>query len=186
MNKPKPIVTSHFDCVVVGGTPGGIAAAVTAARLGRSVVLVEYHSTLGGMSASGLGKSDIENRSLICGLFSEFTDRVRKYYIKRYGINSENVRLCRDGYYYEPSVAETIFNQLINEQSLITILNNHQFESTLKRNQKATGVVVSDKKLGIRRKLLAPILIDATYEGDVYAGAGAKYRLGRESREEFG
>ena len=190
MNKPDrstiPIVTSHFDCVVVGGTPSGIAAAVTAARLGRSVVLVEYHPTLGGMSASGLGKSDIENRSLICGLFSEFTDRVRKYYIKRYGINSENVRLCHDGYYYEPSVAESIFNQLINEQGLITVLNNHQFESTLKRNQKATGVVVIDRKLGIRRKLLAPILIDATYEGDVYAGAGAKYRLGRESRDEFG
>src|SRR3954462_4716713 len=51
-----------FDVVVCGGTPGGIAAAVTAARLGRTVALVEYQAHLGGMSASGLGKSDIETR----------------------------------------------------------------------------------------------------------------------------
>jgi 2-polyprenyl-6-methoxyphenol hydroxylase-like FAD-dependent oxidoreductase len=32
------------DIVVIGGTPGGIATAVTAARLGRNVVLTEYHA----------------------------------------------------------------------------------------------------------------------------------------------
>ena len=41
----------EFDIVVYGGTPGGIAAAVTAARLGHSVALVEYHAHLGGMAA---------------------------------------------------------------------------------------------------------------------------------------
>ena len=52
----------RFDVVVYGGTPGGWSAAVTAARLGRTVALIEYHNHLGGMSASGLGKSAIENR----------------------------------------------------------------------------------------------------------------------------
>src|SRR5687767_2707431 len=59
----------EFDVVVVGGTPGGIAAAVTVARQGRTVALVEYHGRIGGMSTSGLGKSDIENRAMIQGLF---------------------------------------------------------------------------------------------------------------------
>jgi len=36
--------SSRFDCVVVGGTPGGIAAAVTVARMGRSVALVEENA----------------------------------------------------------------------------------------------------------------------------------------------
>ncbi len=47
----------QFELVVVGGTPGGIATAVTAARLGRSVALVEYHRHIGGMSASGLAQA---------------------------------------------------------------------------------------------------------------------------------
>ena len=37
------MTADHFDVVVVGGTPGGIAAALAAGRLGRSVLLVEYH-----------------------------------------------------------------------------------------------------------------------------------------------
>ena len=55
--QPAPAAT--YDLVVYGGTPGGIATAVSAARLGRSVALLEYHRHIGGMSASGLGKSDI-------------------------------------------------------------------------------------------------------------------------------
>jgi hypothetical protein len=67
-----------YEIVVCGGTPGGIAAALAAARLGRSVALIEYHAHLGGMSASGLGKSDIEHRQLIGGLFREFVERIRR------------------------------------------------------------------------------------------------------------
>ena len=49
----------QFDVVVVGGTPGGIAAALSAGRAGRKVLLIEAHRRIGGMSASGLGKSTI-------------------------------------------------------------------------------------------------------------------------------
>ncbi|MFM9146868.1 MAG: FAD-dependent oxidoreductase [Verrucomicrobiota bacterium] len=56
---------SAQDVVIYGGTPGGITAAISAARLGREVTLVEYHDYIGGMTTSGLGKSDIENRAMI-------------------------------------------------------------------------------------------------------------------------
>ncbi|MBL8852176.1 MAG: FAD-dependent oxidoreductase, partial [Planctomycetaceae bacterium] len=49
---------AEVDIVVYGGTPGGVAAAVAAARMGRTVALVEPHLHVGGMTASGLGKSD--------------------------------------------------------------------------------------------------------------------------------
>ena len=71
-------IAQPYDVVVYGGTPGGIAAAISAARLGRSVALVEYHNHLGGMTASGLGKSDIETPDAISGLFREFVSRVHK------------------------------------------------------------------------------------------------------------
>ena len=48
------------DIVIYGGTPGGIAAAISAARMDREVTLVEYNEHIGGMTTSGLGKSDIE------------------------------------------------------------------------------------------------------------------------------
>ena len=178
--------SSHFDCVVVGGTPAGIAAAVTAARLGHSVALVEYHAHLGGMSASGLGKSDIENRAAIRGLFAEFIERVHQHYLEQYGPGSENVRLCRGGYCYEPSVAESVFDRLVEEQTSVTVLKSHRFESAITRDRASSGVVVRNRRTGSPSRLLAPMVIDATYEGDVYASAGAKYRLGRESRDEFG
>ncbi len=95
------------EVVVYGGTPGGIAAAISAARLGREVTLVEYHDHIGGMTTSGLGKSDIENRAMIGGLFKEFVAGVLQHYVKTYGAEHENTKLCQDGYYAEPHVAET-------------------------------------------------------------------------------
>ena len=43
---------SAQDLVIYGSTPGGIAAAISAARMGREVTLVEYHDHLGGMTTS--------------------------------------------------------------------------------------------------------------------------------------
>jgi NADPH-dependent 2,4-dienoyl-CoA reductase/sulfur reductase-like enzyme len=52
------------DIVIYGSAPRGIAAAISAARLGRAVTLVEYNDHLGGMTTSGLGKSNTEPRAL--------------------------------------------------------------------------------------------------------------------------
>ncbi|MBX3439107.1 MAG: FAD-dependent oxidoreductase [Planctomycetaceae bacterium] len=175
-----------YDVAVIGGTPGGVAAAVAAARLGRTVVLVEEHAHLGGMSASGLGKSDIEHRELIQGLFGEFVRRVHQHYIETYGRESENVSLCRDGYYYEPSVAEAVFDRFVEEQPTLTVLRGHRLDSVVMQDNAAREVVVHDRATGAKRRLRSNMVIDATYEGDVYAAAGARFRLGRESRDAFG
>lgn len=52
---------SH-DVVVVGGTPGGIMTAVSASRMGHSVLLLERTDNLGGLPANGLGATDIATR----------------------------------------------------------------------------------------------------------------------------
>ena len=43
-----------YDLVVAGGGPAGVSAAISAARLGAKVLLVEATGTLGGMGTSGL------------------------------------------------------------------------------------------------------------------------------------
>jgi hypothetical protein len=176
----------RFDVVVVGATPGGIAAALAAARLGRSVVLVEYHDHIGGMSTSGLGKSDVENRELIGGLFREFTQRIRQHYVESYGPDSDNVRLCRDGYHSEPSVAEAVFNEMIAEHPDITVLKGRRLISASVTDNRLTSIATESRHSHTPLTLRSDLFIDATYEGDLYAAAGAKFRLGRESREEFG
>lgn len=176
---------TEYEVVVVGGTPGGIAAAIAAARLGRSVALVEYHAHLGGMAASGLGKSDIEHRELIGGLFREFVERIRRYYVERFGHDSENVRLCRDGYYYEPSVAEQTFAAMIAREPLIEVCKSQILQAAQVTDNCLCGIALRDRISGEIRTLRGRVFVDATYEGDLYALAGAAYRLGRESRDEF-
>lgn len=182
MNERK---TDSYDILVVGGTPAGIMSAIAAGRLGSRVLLTEYHGHIGGMSTSGLGKSDIENKDAIAGLFKEFSERILKYYVDKYGVNSENVKLCKDGYYYEPSVAEAIFNQMIREVKSITLLLNHQIEGVDMQSGRIAGVIFKERTSGKNTVLKAGVYVDATYEGDLYALAGAEYRLGREGKDAF-
>jgi hypothetical protein len=174
------------DVVVYGGTPGGIAAAIAASRLGSAVTLVEYNHHLGGMTTSGLGKSDIENRAMIGGLFKEFVAGVLEHYVTTYGADHENVALCHDGYYAEPNVAEKVFESMLAKQPSITVLKGWRLESATVESGALTFVRIVDRKNGESRQLTAKVFIDATYEGDLYASAGAEFRLGRESREAFG
>ena len=85
-----------------------------------------YLSSTNAISASGLGKSDVEKRHFIGGLFREFTDRVRQRYLDRYGEDSPDFKLCRDGYYFEPSMAEAVFGEMLGECSDITVLTQHR------------------------------------------------------------
>ena len=138
------------------------------------------------MSAAGLGKTDIVTKEAIAGLFREFVDRVRRYYVAKYGEGSENVKLCKDGYYYEPSVAELVFDRMVSEQGKIRVFRSHVLEEVMRAGQRVTGVTVRNRKTGAVVELRGKVFVDATYEGDLAAFAGAGYRLGREGRADFG
>lgn len=74
---------SDCDVCVYGGTSGGVVAAVQAARMGKSVVLVEPGHHLGGMMAGGLSWSDVgsaERSKLFGGLAREVFERIGKHY----------------------------------------------------------------------------------------------------------
>jgi len=176
----------QFDVVVIGATPGGIAAALAAGRLGRKVLLVEYHRHVGGMSASGLGKSDVEKRHLIGGIFDEFTEKVRDHYRRKFGEGSTDYALCHDGYYFEPSIAEAVFDEMLAACGVICVRKNHRLASAELEDGAVRRAVIVDRDRGVAHRVAAAVYIDATYEGDLLAAAGAGFRLGRESRDEFG
>ena len=65
-SKPESI---DATVVVVGATPAGIAAAVSAARSGTSVVLIEEKNHVGGVVSAGLTNTDIYKKAAVGGLF---------------------------------------------------------------------------------------------------------------------
>lgn len=173
------------DVIVLGGTPGGIAAALAAGRRGRNVLLIEHHAHLGGMAASGLGKSDVEQRHLIGGLFAEFTIRVREHYRDRFREDSHDFKLCQNGYYHEPAVAEKVFNAMLAECPNVSVLTQHRLTQAEVSDHALKRIEIADRTNNTNTWYAAKVFIDATYEGDLFAAAGAEFRLGRESREEF-
>jgi hypothetical protein len=179
------------DVVVVGGTPGGIMAAIAAARAGHRLVLLERGTHIGGLPANGLGATDIGTRGATGGLFLEFVGRVRRHYAAHYGENSDQVRDCSDGYHFEPHVAEEVFEAMLAAQKdRLRVVRRRQFDAEPQNITIAGGriaaITVRDLAGGAAEVYEATVFIDATYEGDLAAAAGCEYRLGREARDEHG
>ena len=178
------------DVVVVGATPGGIMASISAGRMGCSVVLLERSGHIGGLPANGLGATDIGTRGATGGLFLEFVGRVRKHYEDTYGSGSPQLEACSDGYHFEPRVAEKVFSEMLAEVSgQVTVLIERQFNAepsnVLFEKGSVSGVRILNRQTGKTEVYRGKVLIDATYEGDLAAAAGAEFRTGRESQAEF-
>ncbi|PTY01955.1 FAD-dependent oxidoreductase [Verrucomicrobia bacterium LW23] len=181
--------THNADLIIVGGTPGGITAAIAAARLGRSVILLDRTAHIGGLCANGLGATDIATRGATGGLFTEFTSRIRAYYAKTYGEDSQQVKDSSDGYHFEPSIAEKILVGMLAEHPRIIVFKEMQFDSYPENvtldGTRITAIRMLNRATGKVEIFEGKAFIDATYEGDLAAAAGAPYRLGREDAREF-
>ena len=185
------LCAKNYDIVVVGGTPGGIMTAVAAAREWKSVAILERTSHIGGLPANGLGATDIATRNATTGLFREFTKRVNKYYINQYGENSPQAKDCSDGFHFEPSVAERVFAEMLEEHNdRIDVLTGRQFDAEpcnlVMSDESIQTIYILNRINGEREKYTARIFVDATYEGDLGAAAGVPFRVGREGKNEFG
>lgn len=181
---------NSFDLVIVGGNPGGIMAAIAAARQGKTSVILERTSHIGGLPVNGLGATDIATREATTGLFSEFTSRIKQYYIQHYGADSPQVRDCSNGFHFEPSVAARIYDEMLGEhKDKITVRLMRQFDAEDQnirlKDDRIESIRILNRESGEMETYTGHIFIDATYEGDLGAAAGVPFRVGRESREEF-
>lgn len=186
----KTLWAQDYDLVIVGGTPGGIMAAIEAARMGKTSVILERTAYIGGLPANGLGATDIATRGATTGLFSEFTQRIKAYYSKTYGKTSQQVKDCSDGFHFEPSVAEKIFQEMIAaEGARITVLTQRQFNFSTgdieMQGQHVSRIRVVNRQTGAYEYYQGRIFVDATYEGDLGAAARVPYRVGREAAWEY-
>lgn len=181
-----PPAPMRADIVVYGCTSGGVVAAIEARRLGRSVLLVCSGSYLGGMTTNGLGWSDTGNHRAIGGLSLEFYRRVKRHYddpavwihAKR-PERAEN--FVDDGamWQFEPKVAERIYEDWVRDAGVTLVRNQpirREADGVIRRGSR---VVAFQSKTGQRFE--GAMFIDATYEGDLMAGAGVDFVVGREA-----
>jgi hypothetical protein len=172
--------------VVYGSTPCGIAAAIASARYGREVALVMPGSHVGGMMASGLSITDLRFPNAFGGIFEQFTKRIYTYYLQLYGPDSEQLADSNEGIWFEPHVAETVFEQMLQAESRITLYRNTVIERVDLDGDRVDRLHCRVKDSGDQLIAQPRVTIDASYEGDVAAASGAAYRVGREARSDYG
>jgi hypothetical protein len=185
-----------YDLAVYGSTPAAVSAAVQAARMGISAVVVSPETRLGGLTTGGLGQTDIGKKKAFGGIALEFYRAVADHYRKpgswkwqkkeEYfpdgqcsGTKGENSMWT-----FEPSAALEIIEGWVKRDGLAV----HRGE---RLDRGSNGVVKVDGRLVAFRTLSgreyrAKMFVDATYEGDLMAAAGCSYALGRESNARYG
>ena len=160
-----------FDVVVYGGTAGGVITAVTAAREGLGVALLEPRDHLGGMVSGGLSATDHGEKEVVGGYSLEFYERLGRHY----GQQIE--------WYPEPHIAEKVFQEMIQEAKTVTVFYQHRLKEKGAVKKQATSI--TEIRMEDGSMFYAPIFVDASYEGDLMAQAGVSYTWGRESASQF-
>jgi len=162
------------DVCVYGGNSAGVIAAYTAKKLNKTVLLVEPSARIGGLSAGGLGETDIGKVDIIQGFSLEFYKRIGK----KYGQNSPAFR-------FEPSVALSVFNDFLREQDVDPLMS-FRLRSVKKDDNVINSIVLENSQNTKERlKVRAKVFIDCSYEGDLMARAGVSYTVGRESNSQY-
>jgi hypothetical protein len=159
------------DVIVYGGSPAGIAAAVAAARRGASVTLLEQTRHVGGLSSSGLVTAESEH--MLDESFSGIALEFYRLIGAAYG-SSEPM------FYWESRVAEEAFQEML-ERAGVTVRYGRWVDRLQLHDQCIRSALMTDGSTVSGR-----VFVDATYEGDLMAHAVVPYRVGRESRAQYG
>jgi len=166
-------VIGHYDVVVLGGGPAGVAAAVSAARGRARVLLVEQTGCLGGMSTNGrvpvfapLGNGP---RPAVTGITLEVVERLRS--VDGVGKNTDTLAWIP----IDAEKLKLVYDQLTAEAG-VEVLYFTLFADVRRRGRRVTHVILENK--AGRQAVASKMFIDATGDADVAARAGAGFDKG--------
>ncbi len=168
-----PPVAEGFDLVVVGGGIAGMSAAVSAARLGCKVALVNDRPVIGGNNSS-------EIRVHLGGRIEEGPYKELGGLQKEFGPSKGGNAQPAETYEDDKKMA-----WIKAEPNVTLFLNYHAF-AVEKENDRIVSVVAKEVESGRELAFKAPLYADCTGDGTVGYLAGADYRMGREGRDEYG
>jgi hypothetical protein len=169
----KTPVVAETEVLVCGGGFAGVAAAVSAARNGAKVLLLEKDGYLGGLCTAGLV---ITTPPLDNGLNAEIARRLLKKesYVQTRASEAEIVGL--NFHALDPEILKYQFVGMLLEHG-VEILFHTYIVGPVLEGGKITGIIMENK--AGRQAVLAKVVVDATGDADVAASAGAPFRLYR-------
>lgn len=163
------------DVLIVGGGASGVTAAISAARCGVNVVVLEEGPWLGGMLTSA-GVSAVDgNYKLRGGLFGEFCNHLAAHYGGYDSLKTGWV----SNILFEPKVGASILTGMVAKYPNISVQYNTQVENCINKN----GSWIISANTGKQKvKYNAKVVVDATELGDIAASCGVKYDVGMDAK----
>lgn len=168
-----PSHTASYNLVVVGGGIAGMCAAVSAARNGCKVALVNDRPVLGGNNSH-------EVRVHLGGISETGTYPSLGRMLREFGHSRSGNAMPAD--YYEDAKKDSFIQ---SEPNVALYAPYHAVEVSQQGGRIQT-VTVEDINTGDRICLSAPLFSDCTGDGTIGFLAGADYRMGREAASEYG
>ena len=185
---------NQYDIVIYGGTSAGIAAAIQASRMEKTVIVLEPGNRVGGLTTGGLGQTDIGNKQAIGGISREFYQNIKKYYSNPDHWKWQEQMEYLDGgqtrtgkhedamWTFEPSAALEVYHDMLQQES-IEVIYNQRLDREQGVRKKEGSIVSITMESG--EVFHGHMFIDATYEGDLMAAAGISYTTGREGNDQY-
>lgn len=189
----------RFEIAVIGGSLGGVQAAISAAKLGKHVYMCEETDWIGGQLTSQAVPPDEHpwiERFGATARYLDYRKKVREYYRSLDEFSEETSKkeaFCPGNSWvsrvaHEPLVALGILTDMMREYTeagLITIeYNTIACDSMVSEDSRIISVTVKNKISGQCKEIEAEYFLDATDCGDLLPIVGAEYRTGAESRAE--
>ena len=167
------------DLVIVGGGMAGCCCAITAARAGLRVILIQDRPVLGGNASS-------EVRLWVLGATAHMHNNNR--WSREGGVLDE---LLVENTYRNPEGNPLLFDSLLLEKvvaepTITLLLNTAVFEAQKARPDQIAGVRAFCSQSSTLYEASAPLFVDASGDGVLGFLAGAAFRMGAEPRAEFG
>ncbi|MDO4219107.1 MAG: FAD-dependent oxidoreductase [Synergistaceae bacterium] len=166
---------SDYDVVVVGAGLSGVSAAISAARRGMRVLVVEDTEVVGGQAVASAVSTMDDMRATRHGIYVEFLNKATNYYR-----NSQTpVNIClwsNTSFAFEPKIIDKILREMMAETGKITLVNGARVLSAEVKDNTVTSINIIQG--GKQTSVAAKIFIDATECGDFIPLTGARYRVG--------
>jgi hypothetical protein len=165
-----------YDVVVIGGGLAGVCAAISTARLGCKVALVQDRPVLGGNSSSEIMVPP--TGANISGLRRDLGET---------GIIEE---LLVESWYRDPLRSFWVWDSILwewvkREKNLTLYLNTSARNSIMANKKRIKGIMCEQFSTEREIYLEADIFVDASGDGLIAYQTGAKFRMGREGKSEF-
>ena len=179
INKKIELI-ENFDVAVFGGGPGGICAAVAAAKQGASTILIERCGCLGGMASISevhpFMSNHLHNECLDGPLYIEWINSMRKY------LNAPPVdgKLTNgeSSFFISKDLAMLGAEDMCLDANVKILYHHNVLDCVVENNQ--IKYVVLNSKSGLSA-ISSKLYIDCTGDADLAALSGCEFEFGNEN-----